>query len=147
MNFRSFAITIAALAAPVAAQFNVCSSSLLGTGCGPTLDVTFTPVGNAGNQQITISGGGLDPAGITVMVWGLNNLGGFPLPLGGCPVYTEYLWGHNINPDAAGFYSWSRSWPNSVQGQYNIQLGTLYVNANNEFAIETSEARVAICTQ
>lgn len=140
-------VLLAALTAPATAQYNVCSSSLLGAGCGPTLDVTFAPVGTAGNQAITISGAGLNPAGITVMVWGVTNLGGFPLPLGGCPAYTEFLWGHNINPDAGGFYSWSRSWPNSVQGFYNIQLGTLYVDANNNFAIETSEARVAVCTQ
>lgn len=142
MKLATLALALAT--SPLTAQF-VCSSTLVGNGFGPTLDVTFAPVGNAGNQTITVAGGGLDTAGVSVMVWGLTNLGGLPLPLGGCPLFTEFTWGHVINPDAGGNYSWSRSWPASVTGQYYIQLGTL-ANANGLLSLTSTDCRVAICT-
>ena len=49
-----------------------------------------------------------DPAGISIMAWGQTLLPGVPLPLGGCPLYTQFIWGHVVNPDAAGTWSWSR---------------------------------------
>ena len=139
-------LALVALGSPVAAQYNICSSSLVGSGCGPTLDVSFAPNGNAGNQNITVSGGGLNTSGLTVMSWGVQSAGGISLPLGGCPGYSIFVWGHNINPDANGNYSWTRSWPNSVQGFYYIQLGTLYFDASGQPGIETSECRLAVCS-
>ncbi len=146
MRFTTLLLTLAALSAPAAAQSNICSSSIIGSGCGPTLDVSFAPNGNAGNQNITVSGSGLRTSGLTIMTWGVVNTGGILLPYGGCSLHTVFVWGHNINPDPGGNYSWTRSWPSWVQGSYYIQLGTLFLDANGGFGIETSEARVAVCT-
>ncbi|HEX5051491.1 MAG TPA: hypothetical protein VFZ65_06940 [Planctomycetota bacterium] len=133
------------LASSLAAQTNVCSTAIGGIGCGPHLGVTFTPVGLAGNNTITVDVSGLDPAGIGLMAWGLTPIN---VPIwGGCNAYTDYIWGHVVNPDAAGEWSWSRSWPNSVQNSYRIQVAGLGLDTTGNLAITLTDCVVATCTQ
>jgi len=145
MKTIAFAILAIAVAVTSAtAQLNVCSASTVGNGCGPTLTVSFSPVGTAGNQAITVDGTGLHLDGVSIMVWGSNPVN-VTLPFGNCPMFTTFLWGHPINATGTGSYNWTRSWPNSVQGQYYIQLASLSTTASGEFDIRTSNCELAIC--
>lgn len=119
-----------------------CTTSVAGVGCGPALNVSFTPVGGAGNNTITVDVSGLDPSGIGLMAWGQTALN---VPLFGCTAYTDYLWGLHINPDPAGTWSWSRSWPNSVPGFYRIQVATLGLNMSGGIDINLTDCVVAQC--
>jgi hypothetical protein len=76
-------------------------------------------------------------------MWGANSIN-VPLPFGNCPLFTEFLWGHPINATGTGSYDWSRTWPNSAQGQYYIQLGSTS-QVNGQLEIRTPDCRLAIC--
>ena len=134
----------AACCGALAAQTNVCTTQVAGTGCGPQLAVSFAPVGNAGNQTITVDVSAMNPAGIGLMVWGRDVIN---VPVFGCFAYTNFLWGHPINPDGNGQWSWSRSWPNSVQGYYRIQIATLGPDPLGNIEINLTDCVVAECTQ
>ena len=133
---------LAALCTTTLSAQVVCTTQLAGVGCGPQLNVSFTPVGGAGNNTITVDVSGLDPAGIGLMAWGQTALN---VPLFGCTAYTDYLWGLHINPDPNGQWSWSRSWPNSVPGFYRIQVASLSLNQMGNIDITLSDCLVAQC--
>ena len=138
------ALLAAACSLSLAAQNNVCTTVLDGSGCGPQLDVTFTPVGTAGNNKITIAGSGMHMDGVGVMAWGTQPIS---VPIwGSCFAYTDFIWGHPINIDASGSWSWSRSWPNSVQATYRIQLASVGLDAGGNVSILTTDCIVASCT-
>ena len=144
MKLALAALAALACAAPLTAQQNICVTQLAGSGCGPTLDVTFTPAGNAGNNKITISGTGLHADGVGVMVWGTMPLN---MPVfGDCFAYTDFIWGHRINIDASGSWIWSRSWPGSIQGSYRIQLASVGLDGTGNLTIMTSDCVVASCS-
>ncbi|HEX5051492.1 MAG TPA: hypothetical protein VFZ65_06945, partial [Planctomycetota bacterium] len=124
---------------------NVCSTAIGGIGCGPHLGVTFTPVGLAGNNTITVAVSGLHADGVGLMVWGLMPINE---PVWGtCFAYTDFIWGHQINSDSAGQWSWSRSWPNSVQNSYRIQIASIGPDSMGNVEIKMSDCVVATCTQ
>lgn len=144
MNTLSSLLLPLAFAVPLAAQTTSCSAPLLGLGCGATLDITFTPEGTSGNQRIDLAAHGLHPNAIGVMVWGQT---GINLPLGaGCTMWTDFLWGHLIQTDALGDWSWSRVWPaSSMPGYYHIQFGSFVIDANGSLEIRAADARTAQC--
>ncbi|MFT4844271.1 MAG: hypothetical protein ACJA0V_002836 [Planctomycetota bacterium] len=131
------------LAGALTAQAPVCTTVIDGIGCGPQLDVTFAPVGSAGNNTIMVDVSGLNPAGIGLMAWG-NTAINFPLATG-CNAYTDFLWGHLINPDSSGSWAWSRSWPASVLGMYRIQVAGLAQDSQGNLEITMTDCVVASC--
>lgn len=133
---------LATLCASTLSAQVTCSTTLAGVGCGPGLNVSFSPVGTAGNNTITVDVSGLDPSGIGLMAWGQTALN---VPLFGCTAYTDYLWGLHINPDPSGNWSWSRSWPNSVPGFYRIQVASLSISPVGNLDITLSDCVVAQC--
>ena len=129
--FVAGALTAAALSQ------NVCTSTLAASSCGPTLTATFTPVGNAGNHRIELTCNGLDPNGIGLMVWGTQQVN---IPLPNCPMLNDFIWGHVVNLDATGSYSWSRSWPASVNGYYFVQFGSITFPAAGGFVVLSTDS-------
>ena len=129
---------VLALAAPALAQ--TCTSAIAAASCGPTLTITFTPVGNAGNNTIELTCNGLDPAGIGFMWWGQAQLN-VQLP-GCCPLLNDFHWGHPVNLDANGSYSWSRTWPHWAIGYYYIQIASIAV-VNDQLVIQTTDSMIA----
>jgi hypothetical protein len=134
----------ATLVAATTAQQNVCTTQVAGVGCGPQLTVSFAPIGGAGNHRVAVDVANMNPNGIGLMVWGREALN---VPLFGCFAYTDFLWGHPINPDASGAWSWSRSWPNTVQGFYRIQVATIGPDPLGNVAINLTDCVVAECSQ
>ena len=142
MNLASIVLPLA-FALPLAAQTNFCSSTLSAPGCGASLAIDFTPVGNAGNQTLTLTATGLQPNAHGLMVWGTMPIN---LPIGnGCSLLTDFLWGHTINVDGSGAWSWSRSWPASVTGQYYIQIGSFDLDASHNLVFAATECKLAFC--
>lgn len=131
------------LTVSLAAQSPVCTTVVDGIGCGPQLDVNFVPVGTAGNNHITVDVGGLDPTGIGIMGWGTIPLN---LPLTtGCNAYTDFLWGHIVNPDGAGDWSWFRSWPSWALTSYRIQVAGLALDSEGDLVLTLTDCVVASC--
>jgi hypothetical protein len=130
-----FLVGALTLAGPALAQ--TCTSTIAATSCGPTLTATFTPVGNGGNHTIELTCHGLDPNGIGLMGFGqqLVNIS-FP----GCPMLNDFIWGHVVNLDATGSHTWSRSWPQSVQGYYYVQFGSVTFPASGGFVVMTTDS-------
>lgn len=142
MNTLAFVCTSLALSAAALAQ--TCTATLVGPGCGGTLDIQFTPQGGSGNQRINITASGLLPNTHGIMIWGVTPAS---VPVGsGCTMLTEFVWGHTILADSLGEYDWSRSWPASVMpGFYYIQIGNFGFDQNNNFVIVGTEAKLAQC--
>jgi hypothetical protein len=141
MNKYLATVLAASIATTLPAQL-MCTNQVVGTGCGPQLDVSFTPVGAAGNNTITVDVAGLDPVGVGLMAWGQTALS---VPLFGCTAYTDYLWGLHINPDPNGEWSHSRAWPNWAVGFYRIQIVTLGPDPMGNLAINMSDCVLAEC--
>ncbi len=120
-----------------------CSSAITGAGCGATLNINFTPQGGGGNQRIDLTATGLLPNVHGMMVWGYNPAT-IALP-SGCTLFVDFAWGHNILTNAQGEFNWSRTWPASVTGQYHIQIGSFTFDANNNFVLAATDARLAQC--
>ena len=121
-----------------------CSTQVVGTGCGAQLDVTFTPVGASGNHDITVDVSGMNPAGLGLMAWGQTALN---VPLFGCNVYTDFLWGLTVHPDANGNWSWGRAWPASAIGFFRIQVATLELDPMGSLVVELTDCVLAECVQ
>jgi hypothetical protein len=136
MRHLSFVAAAVVLGSTAFAQ-NVCTSTVAATSCGPTLTATFTPVGNAGNHTIELSCSGLDPNGIGLMTWGLTQVN---IPFPTCPMLNDFIWGHVVNLDATGSHTWSRSWPNSVQGYYYVQFGSIVIESSGAFVLRTTDS-------
>jgi hypothetical protein len=140
-SLSAFALSLS-LGTALLAQGPTCSTSLLGLGCAGQLDITFTPVGGAGNHRIDVAVSGLQADAWGVMVWGITPTN---IPLGpGCSLLTEFAWGHVIKTDEFGEWSWSRSWPASVIGYYYIQIGTLVPDSTG-LNIRVSDCKRAEC--
>jgi hypothetical protein len=139
---RNLAIaSVLALGTSLLAQGPTCSSSLIGLGCGAQLTVTFTPQGGAGNHTIEVAGTGMHPDSFGLMVWGQTPVN---IPLGGgCTLWTEFAWGHLINVDSLGEWSWSRTWPAWALGYFDIQLGSFLFDPT--FEVRVSNAERAVC--
>ena len=58
-----------------------------------------------------------------------------------------FLWGHPINPEGAGSWSWSRSWPNAVRGFYRIQIATIGPGPQGNGEVSLTDCVIAECTQ
>ena len=144
MNPLLSSLMASACIGALTAQTNVCTTQVAGTGCGPQLAVSFAPIGGAGNQRITVDGSGLHKGGVGLMAWGQQAIN---VPLFGCFAYTDFISGHPINPDSVGRWSWSRSWPNSVQAAYRIQLASIGFTATGSLEVTLTDCVVAQCTQ
>jgi hypothetical protein len=136
MKRLPFLAAVLALGGSSLAQ-NVCSSTIAATSCGPTVTATFTPVGNAGNHTLTLTCNGLDPNGIGLMTWGLNQVN---IPFPTCPMLNDFVWGHVVNLDATGSYSWSRAWPASATGYYYVQFGSIVIESSGAFVLRTTDS-------
>jgi hypothetical protein len=102
------------------------TASPAGAGCGGAhLEVTFTPVGNAGNNTITITATGLHPHSVGGMIFGATSEAIGPVLGPDCFVRTLSIWSTQFGIDNDGVQVWQRSWPASVLGYYYIQLGSL----------------------
>jgi hypothetical protein len=132
---------VLALAGTSLAQ-NTCSSTIAAASCGPTLTVTFTPIGTAGNQTIELVCNGLDPTGIGLMSWGQNQIN---VPLINCPMLNDFVWGHFVNLDATGSYTWSRTWPGYVTGYFYMQFASITFPANGGFVVMSTDSMRAEC--
>jgi hypothetical protein len=128
-----------ALALAGSALAQTCTSTIAATSCGPTLTATFTPVGNGGNHTIELTCHGLDPNGIGLMGFGqqLVNIS-FP----GCPMLNDFIWGHVVNLDATGSFTWSRSWPASAITYYYVQFGSVTITPSGYTVSTTDSVRV-----
>jgi hypothetical protein len=121
----------------------VCSSTVAVASCGPTMTVTFAPVGGAGNHTVEVSCQGLDPSGIGLMVWGQTPV---TVPFPNCPLLVEFQWGHIINLDATGSYTWSRTWPAWALGYYLIQMGSVQIDSGTgDFTVLSTDLMRAEC--
>ncbi|MFY9341192.1 MAG: hypothetical protein WAT39_01800 [Planctomycetota bacterium] len=129
-----------ALAGSLVAQ-NQCISSVSAPGCGPTATITFTPQGANGNNRIDLTCNGLHPNGLGLMVWGQTPVN---IPFGNCPLLVEFQWGHLINLDSAGSYSWSRVWPWWADGYYYIQFGSI-LDLSGQFTLLSTDRMRAEC--
>jgi hypothetical protein len=143
MNSLLRVLVVSAFAGVAAAQ-GPCSSTVVGTGCGGVLDITFTAQGNAGNQRIDVAASNLQPNTIGVMAWGYQpaniSLGG------GCSLLVDFAWGHLIQLDAQGAWNWSRVWPASAMpGSYYIQLGSLVFDNSGGFTAVVTDSKLAQC--
>jgi hypothetical protein len=132
------------LGAALSAQAPTCTSTLAGLGCGAALHVTFTPVGAAGNHMVALHGTGMHPDSFGVMVWGVVPAAIEITP--GCTMWTEFSWGHLINVDSLGEWSWSRSWPASAVPLYfTMQLGSFVLDPSGGFQLRATDAMRAGC--
>lgn len=129
------------LAAATTAQAT-CNSTLSGTSCGPTLSVVFVPQGQGGGNDLTLTASGLHPNSFGIMVWGTIPLN---VPLGNCPMLTDFLWGHFVQIDSQGSHSWSRNWPGSAIGGFLIQFGSFVPDALGNLDILTTDCKYAYC--
>src|SRR5690349_10578076 len=115
---KPFALAASVLSLATFAAAQICTSTIAAASCGPTLTVTFTPVGGSGNHTIEVTCNGLDPNGIGLMAWGQTQVN-YPFPT--CPMLNDFQWGHIVNLDATGSHTWSRTWPAWALGYYYIQ--------------------------
>jgi hypothetical protein len=143
MNPLASGLLALGLAVSAAAQGPTCTSSLAGLGCGASLAVSFTDLGGAGNHKLSLDATGLFPNAQGMMVWGVTPIY-VPITTG-CPMLVDFLWGHMIQTDAFGNWSWDRSWPASVVGFYYIQFGTFRFNAAGTFELCVSDCKRAEC--
>ncbi|MEZ6036161.1 MAG: hypothetical protein R3F29_01685 [Planctomycetota bacterium] len=135
-------LTAAALLLPgLTAQ--QCTTTHAGAGCGPLLVVTFSPHGASGGHFLELEVSGLTPRALGIMVWGTQNFD-VPIP-GGCPLHTEFLWGHFFQTDATGYYKWQRAWPRDVLGGYFMQMGDVVEDAMGGLIFHTSNCEFAAC--
>jgi hypothetical protein len=114
-----------ALSASLAAQSHTCSITLSGSSCGPTLDITMTPVGNNGNLDLTLHAAGLHPRSAGGMIWGMSPRNDPILPGSSCLLLCDYVWGHAFQTDTLGEASISRSWPHWFHGYFYMQMGSI----------------------
>jgi hypothetical protein len=137
-------LALLALSTPLLAQGFTCSSSLHGLGCGGSLDVTFAPVGAGGNQTLTVRAYNLHPNEMGVMVFGVIPAMIEITP--GCIMWEEFSWGHLVNVDSLGEWSWSRSWPASVNPLfYFIQVGSFVIDGEGNLELRATDAKRAQC--
>lgn len=135
-------IAAACMTSMLTAQLT-CFSNPAGSSCGPTLAVTFTPVGQAGNYDMQMVGQGLHPHTAGLFVWGANPVS-ITLP-GGCMLLTDYIWGHSFMTDATGTATWGRSWPHWATITFYMQMGSVQFLTNGSFEARTTECRLAGC--
>lgn len=132
----------ALLAIPATAQLT-CSSTSCGTSCGPTLTLSYTPLGGAGNYKFQMDAAGLHPNAFTVLQWG-DGPQNIQLP-GGCLYLINPIWGTFHTSSAAGTFSWSRSWPHWATASFHMQMGSLHVDGAGNLDIRTTECRIGAC--
>jgi hypothetical protein len=126
----------------LAAQ-NVCTVTESGSGCA-ALNVTLTPNGANGNLDLTLTATGLHPSSLGGMVWGMTPIN-VPLPFGGCPMLTDFVWGTSFMTDPSGVQVWSRIWPHSFHGYFYMQMASVYQDANLNWDIRSTSAQLVVC--
>jgi hypothetical protein len=143
--FRSTALLAALLVSDIATAQLTCTSTLSGTSCGPTLDITFVLQPNGpGNYDFTMTANGLHPHSLGGFIWGANPVN-IPLPFG-CTLLTDYVWGHLYQTDNAGSASWSRSWPHWATITFYMQMASVTIDANGFVdGILTTDCKLAGC--
>jgi hypothetical protein len=132
-----------ALAGALAAQAHVCTVTAAGDGCAP-LTVTMVPQGQGGVHDLTLHATGLHPRCPGGMVWGMNALNVPVLPGSLCPLLTDYVWGHYFQTDAAGEYTFSRSWPAWFHGWFYMQMGSVQLDAAS-IDVRTTSCKLVQC--
>lgn len=140
--FAALAFLLAAALLP--AQNQVCSTTLVGPGCGATLTITFPPDGN--HHAVQLDAAGLYPHEIGGMVWGVDPVTPWPvIPGSSCLIYTIPIWSHLFMSNQDGTATISRSWPISYQGYFYMQIGNLHVLPNGGFDVTVTDCQIAEC--
>ena len=124
------------------AQFS-CTQASIGAGCGPQLTITASPNGMS-SERITFAGSGLFPREGGIFIVGQQEFM-VPVPGTGCFLYTDFVWGHTFQANAAGEWRQPRAWPHSVTATLRVQLGTFRVGMNGMLEILLSNARRISC--
>lgn len=134
------------LACTLAAQNPTgCTITRVGDGCGPTLTVTLTPSGN-GAKRLVIEGTGLLPQTHCGFIFGVEPITPVPIAPGSlCLLYTDYVWGHQLRSDRNGNVRWNRSWPNSFQGWFYIQMGSVTIDAQGNTLLNVTNCELVDC--
>jgi hypothetical protein len=127
---------------PIAAQ-QQCSQTPYGQGCGPTLTVSFSPIGAHHKISVLMQGGFAHSHG--VWIWGIQDLA-FPIPGTQCFLYTDFVYGHPFISAPDGTALMEHSWPNSLNGAYvRLQAASLSVDGSNNLLIRTTNGVFAEC--
>jgi len=142
--FLSLASSLLLGALAPAQMIQYCTVTAAGESCGPALAVTMVPLGQGGNYDLTLNASGLHPQSAGGMVWGVNPIS-VSLPGGGCLLLCDYVWGHYFQTDAAGAYTWSRSWPHWAIGYFYMQMGSVMMLPNNDFSVRTTSCKLVQC--
>jgi hypothetical protein len=141
---RSLTILAALLLPCTGTAQLTCFANPAGESCGPTLAITFTPLGAAGNYDFQMTGSGLHPNSLAAFVWGAIPLN-VTLPFG-CPLLTDFVWGHSLMTDSAGTASWGRSWPHWATITFYMQMGSITTDASGNInSILTTNCKLAGC--
>lgn len=139
---RSCLVALAAVAS-LAAQARVCTVSSAGESCGPLLGVQLTPNLATGDHALDMVAVGLAPRSPGAFAWGTEPLS-VELP-GGCRLLCNQVWGGTFLTDAYGTACISRTWPKWVVGQFYMQMGSLELRPNGDFAIKTTNCKLVRC--
>jgi hypothetical protein len=131
------------LGSALAAQNLVCTVTPAGAGCA-NLDVTLTPLGAGGNYDLTLTGSGLHASSLGAMVWGMSSIN-VPLPFGGCPMLTDFVWGTHFVTDPAGVQVWSRTWPNWFHGYFYMQLASVSEVSPGNWEVRSTSCKLTQC--
>ena len=122
------------LCLPLSAQ--VYKVTKVGEGCGGADLVGYlTDVG--AHKKLHADCTGLFPHEKGWVVWGTEKLPPVVLP-NGCPVWTNFIYGHTFMSDPAGTWEYSHSWPLSIRAQFYIQV-TTFRYVNNQLELKTTD--------
>jgi hypothetical protein len=133
---------LAAFASVSAPAQQQCSQAPYGQGCGPTLTVSFYPIGQHHKISVLMENGFSHTHG--VWVWGIENIA-FPIPGTQCFAYTNFVYGHPFVSARDGSALLEHSWPNALNGAWvRLQAASLMVD-NGNLVVRTTNGVFAEC--
>lgn len=143
MRRHLLAISLAALLSSAAAAQQQCTKVSYGQSCGPTLSVSFYPIG--GHHKISVLLQNAFPQSHGLWIWGIQDLV-FPIPGTACNLYTDFVYGHGFVTAPDGSALMEHSWPLSMNGAYiRLQAASFMIDANNDLLIRTTNGVFAEC--
>ena len=90
-----------------------------------------------------MSAAGLHANAFTVLQWG-DAPNALQLP-NNCVYGIQPIWGTFHSTNAAGEFSWGRTWPHWATANFYMQMGSAVVLPNNDLDILTTDAVLAGC--
>jgi hypothetical protein len=114
------------------------SATSVGAGCGPTLNVSFSPIGG-GNSQVIFDLTGAWPNEHTLLFFGGDLVEYHLFGNLSCTFFVLPVWAHPDKTDGNGATSWSRSWPHEAFGSVFLQVIVYRLDgANLEFQLSNA---------